>query len=147
MFRINRRTDYSVRIMLALAKRPFGTRLSTQAIQEEMLIPRPFLQRIIADLSKANLILTYPGPNGGLELSRPPETIHLRHIWEAVEGRLLISNCLKTPGECPLYAGCPVHAHWCRLQALLSHELESASLAQLAEEAAVLQAKSTQPVT
>ena len=135
MFRINRRTDYSVRVMLALAKRPFGERLSTRTIQDEMLIPRSFLQRIIADLSRAGLLTTYPGPNGGLQLSRPAEQINLRHIWEAIEGELLISDCLKAPGECPMDSGCPVRSRWGRLQSMIMHELERTNLAELASEA------------
>jgi Rrf2 family protein len=135
MFRINRRTDYAIRVMVGLAKRPFNTRLPTQVIQEEMQIPRPFLQRIIADLSRTDLLLTFPGPTGGLELARPAETINLRQIWEAVEGPLLISDCLESPGTCPLDNGCPVHFRWRRIQSLLAKEMESATLDQLAAEA------------
>lgn len=138
MFRINKRTDYAVRVCLALAKRPSGTRLSTQVIQDEMLVPRPFLQRIIADLAKAGLLQTYPGPSGGIELARPAETINLRHIWEAIEGPILISECLKAPQTCPLDQGCPVHRRWGRLQILMARELENADLGQLAREAELL---------
>jgi Rrf2 family iron-sulfur cluster assembly transcriptional regulator len=135
VFRINRRTDYSIRVMLSMAKRPFGERLSTSTVQDEMLIPRSFLQRIIADLSRAGLLATYPGPNGGLQLSRPAEQITLRHIWEAIEGELLISDCLQSPGECPLDCNCPVRLRWGRLQSLIVHELERTTLAELASEA------------
>lgn len=138
MFRINRRTDYAVRVMVALAKRPSGARLSTKAIQDEMLTPRAFLQRIIADLSKAGLIHTYPGPNGGLQLSRPADEINLRHIWEAIEGALLISDCVQSADSCPLYQGCPVHSRWARLQSLILQELDSCSLSQLARDASQL---------
>ena len=135
MFRINRRTDYAVRVMLCLAKRPYGTRLSTQIIQDEMLTPRAFLQRIIADLSKVDLICTYPGPNGGVQLARPAAEVNLRHIWEAIEGPLLISECLEAPQDCPLNAGCPVRPRWGRLQTVIAQELENISLDQLAAEA------------
>ncbi len=135
MFRINRRTDYSVRVMLALAKRSYGVRLSTRAIQDEMLVPRPFLQRIIADLSKAGLIFTQPGPGGGLQLAFPAEHITLRHIWEAIEGPLLVSECLSACGECPLDKGCPVQSRWGRLQALIVQELEGINLQELASQA------------
>jgi len=135
VFRINRRTDYAVRVMLCLAKRPYGTRLSTQIIQDEMLTPRAFLQRIIADLSKVNLICTYPGPNGGVQLARPAAEVNLRHIWEAIEGPLLISECLEAPQDCPLNAGCPVRPRWGLLQTVIAQELENISLDQLAAEA------------
>lgn len=135
MFRINRKTDYAVRVMVCLARRPFGARLPTQEVQTEMLIPRAFLQRIIADLSKSGLIRTFPGPSGGLELARPAESIDLKHIWEAIEGPLLISECLQEPGECPLDVACPVQRRWCRMQALLVQELEATTLHQLGMEA------------
>jgi Rrf2 family iron-sulfur cluster assembly transcriptional regulator len=138
VFRINRRTDYSVRVMLSLAKRPFGTRLATQAIQDEMLVPRPFLQRIIADLSKADLVMTYPGVNGGLQLARPAEAINLRQIWEAIEGPLLISNCLNSRDECPLGRSCPVRSRWAHLQMMIVHEMEATRLDELAGEANAL---------
>jgi Rrf2 family protein len=140
MMRINRRTDYAVRVMLALAKQPPGARLSVQVIQEQMLIPRPFLNRIVADLSRARLVRTYQGPNGGLELARPADTIHLRHIWEAIEGALVLSDCLVAPGECRLSGNCPVRCRWSRLQNLMLAELEAISLADLAIDAARLAA-------
>jgi Rrf2 family protein len=121
--------------MLCLARQPVGARLAAQQIQESMLIPRSFLNRIVADLSRAKLIVTFPGPSGGLELAHPAGETNLRQIWEAVEGPLLISDCLKAPGECPLDQGCPVRLRWARLQGLIVQELESTTLEQLAEEA------------
>lgn len=134
MFRINRRTDYAIRVMLCLAKRSPGVRLATQEIQDEMLIPHAFLQRIIADLSKAGLINTYPGPNGGVQLAHPPESVNLRHIWEAIEGPLMISECLETSEDCPLESRCPVNPRWARLQNLIINELESSTLDELTRE-------------
>jgi Rrf2 family protein len=121
--------------MLALSKQPYGWRMSTKEIQEAMLIPRPFLQRIIADLSRAELIETFPGPHGGIQLSREPEDINLRHIWEAIEGPLVISDCLVMPEDCPLNEGCPVNAQWQHMQRILLSELEGKSLSLLAREA------------
>lgn len=138
MFRINKRTDYAIRVMVFLARQPIGKRVSTHIIQEQMLVPRPFLQRIVADLSRAGLVQTYPGPCGGLELARPAESINLRHVWEAIEGPLLVSECLKGPNECPLDSGCPVRSRWGRLQSLIVMELEAVELAQLAGEADLL---------
>ena len=138
MFKINRRTDYAVRVMLCLAKREPGARLSTQTVQEDMRIPRPFLQRIIADLSRVGLVNTYAGPNGGLELAQPAGEIRLRQIWEAIEGPILISDCLEGPDACPLEVGCPVNRRWRGLQAMIVRELESIKLDDLAEEASHL---------
>jgi Rrf2 family protein len=135
MMRINRRTDYAIRVMLALARQPEGARLPTNVIQELMLVPRAFLLRIIADLSKADLIDTFPGPKGGVQLARLAEEINLLDIWEAIEGTFLISDCLENPEDCPLNPSCPVNARWARLQKIFMTELESISLKSLAAEA------------
>ncbi len=135
MMRINRRTDYAIRVLLALAKNPFGNRISTQQIQETMLIPKAFLLRIIADLSRARLIQTFPGPKGGIQLSRDPESISLKMVWEALEGPLVISDCVKSPEDCPLNPHCPVNSRWSRIQKNAIHELETTYLSTLAFEA------------
>lgn len=135
MLRINRRVDYAIRVLIALAKQPPGTRLSTRTIQQTMWIPKAFLSRIIADLSKAKLIDTFPGPNGGLQLMRDPKEINIRLIWEVMEKPIVISDCLENPEECPLNEGCPVNARWGRIQALVLREMEAATIAELAREA------------
>jgi len=48
MLQINRQTDYAARVILALAKRPPGTRLASGHIQREMLIPKALMPRIVA---------------------------------------------------------------------------------------------------
>jgi len=135
MFRINRRTDYAVRVMVCLARHAPGMRLPTQVIQSEMRIPPRLLRRIIADLARVGLVNTFAGPRGGLELSFPAGTIRLRHIWEAIEGPLLITDCLEGVQACPLETGCPVNRHWLRLQARIVRELDSITLKELAAEA------------
>jgi Rrf2 family protein len=135
MFRINRRTDYAVRVMLCLARRAPGVRLPTQVIQSEMQIPPRFLRRIIADLARVGLVNTFAGPRGGLELALPAGTIRLRHIWEAIEGPLLISDCVEGLQACPLETGCPVNRHWLQLQVQIVRELDSITLDELAAEA------------
>jgi len=147
MFRINRKIDYSIRVMLCLAKRPIGSRIPTNTVQEEMLIPRPFLQRLIANLSNANLLLTYPGPNGGIELARSPLNINLRQIWEATEGPFTISECVKSLGECPLDPSCPMRNHWIQLQDIIANELENITLEILAREAnSIISQKNHRPL-
>ncbi len=72
MLRINRQTDYAVRVILALAKRGEGARLSTGEIQREMLIPLALMMRIVARLAKTGLLNTFPGRDGGLMAAAPP---------------------------------------------------------------------------
>jgi Rrf2 family protein len=137
MLKINRQTDYAVRVVLALAKRDAGTRLSTPAIQREMLIPVALMPRIVAELAKAELINTFPGRDGGMILARPASQITLRDVIEAFEGPVLLSQCLQVRGEsdCPFQMSCPVRPKWGRVQVAMLREMAAISFEDLAHEA------------
>jgi Rrf2 family transcriptional regulator, iron-sulfur cluster assembly transcription factor len=137
MLRINRQTDYAVRVILALAKRGEGARLSTRTIQQEMLIPPALMMRIVAQLAKTEVINTFPGREGGLMLRRPPSQITLKDILEAFEGPLLLSQCLQVKGEddCPFQANCPVRKKWGRVQAAMLREMSMITFEDLSQEA------------
>lgn len=49
-------------------------------------IPAGFLLRILVSLSRARILSSVKGPNGGYRLARPSREITLLHIVEAVEG-------------------------------------------------------------
>ncbi len=136
MLKINRQTDYAVRVILALAQRGEGARLSTAEIQREMLIPKAFMPRIVAQLAREGLLATFPGRDGGLMLPRPASQITLRDVVEAFEGPILLSECLQVKGEddCPFQVNCPVRSKWGRVQAAILREMASISFEDLAKE-------------
>lgn len=137
MFKINRQTDYAVRVVLALAKRGEGTRLSSANIQKEMLIPKSFMARIVAHLANEGLVNTFAGRDGGLSLPRPSSQITLKEVVEAFEGPILLSECMQVKGEddCPFQSSCPVRSKWGRVQAAMMREMESITFESLAQEA------------
>jgi Rrf2 family protein len=136
MLKINRQTDYAVRVVLALAKLGQGVRRSSADIQQEMLIPRAFMSRIVAQLARDGLVNTYPGREGGLSLPRPASQITLRDVVEAFEGPILLSACLQVKGEddCPFQSSCPVRSKWGRVQVAMMREMASISFEDLAKE-------------
>lgn len=137
MLKINRQTDYAVRVVLALAKREPGARLSSALIRDEMLIPAAFMSRIVAQLAAAGLVTTFPGRDGGLQLPRPSDRITLLDVLEAFEGPVRLSECMQAGGEddCPFRLDCPVRSKWGRVQAVMLRELAAISFAGLAAEA------------
>src|SRR6266498_2892816 len=137
MLKINRQTDYAVRVVLALAKRDEGTRLSSAKIQQEMLIPQALMARIVAQLARERLINTFPGRDGGLTLPRPASQITLKDVVEAFEGPILLSQCLQVKGEddCPFQSNCPVRSKWGRVQVAMLREMAAITFESLAQEA------------
>ena len=137
MLKINRQTDYAVRVVLALAKRGEGVRLSTTEIQREMLIPPALMTRIVAQLSREGLINTFPGRDGGLMLPRPASQITLKDVVEVFEGPILLSECMQAKGEddCPFRTNCPVRSKWGRVQVAMLREMASITFEDLVQEA------------
>ncbi len=137
MLKINRQTDYAVRVILALAQRSEGARPSSTDIQQEMLIPPALMSRIVAQLARAGLVNTFPGRDGGLMLPCPASNITLRDVVEAFEGPILLSECLQARGEddCPFRSNCPVRSKWGRVQVAMLREMASITFEDLAQEA------------
>src|SRR5512139_651741 len=137
MLKINRQTDYAVRVVLALAKRGQGTRLSSPDIQQEMLIPKAFMSRIVAQLSRGGLINTFAGRDGGISLPRPASQITLKDVVELFEGPVLLSECMQVKGEddCPFQSHCPVRPKWGRVQVAMMREMAAITFEDLAKEA------------
>ncbi|MGZ9220727.1 MAG: RrF2 family transcriptional regulator [Anaerolineales bacterium] len=136
MLKISRQTDYAVRVMLALAKRGEGVRLSSREIQQAMLMPRALMSRIVAQLARTGLVNTFPGREGGLMLPCPASQITLKDIVEAFEGPILLSQCLQVKGEddCPFQSNCPVRPKWGRVQIAMLREMASITFEDLAQE-------------
>jgi Rrf2 family protein len=136
MIRINRKTDYAIRVILALAKQGDEAMLPTSQIQQEMLIPRALSLRVVAELSKGGFIVTFPGRDGGVKLARPAGEINLRQVVTYFEKNFTVSECLHGGDTCPFDKSCPVRCRWARLQNLILKELENTTFDELAREAA-----------
>jgi Rrf2 family iron-sulfur cluster assembly transcriptional regulator len=136
MLRINRQTDYAVRVILALSKGEADIRLSSEAIQIEMLIPPSYMPRIVAKLANCGLVKTFPGRDGGLQLSRPAVEITLKDVVEAFQGPMMLSECMQVSEEadCPFRGNCQVRSKWSRIQAVMLREMASINFADLATE-------------
>lgn len=140
MFRVNRQTDYAVRVVLALSKKPRGTRIPTSEIGREMLIPPALLQRIVAELASGKFIDTLAGRDGGISLAHEPNQINLLQIVEHFEGPLTLSDCVLHEGDCPFELRCPVNCQWSRVRDLLRNELASVTFEQLVEDSKRIEA-------
>lgn len=130
---LSRQTDYAVRAMVDLAGFPAGTRVSTLEIAKREDIPASLLPRIVAALSKAQLIETYRGKDGGIALARRADRISLMDVIQAIEGPLCLNRCTSQPSRCYRASFCRVHPVWMQAQTYLDRLLGKTTLASLAQ--------------
>lgn len=126
---LTRRTDYAIRALLALARD--GGRQSTPVIAASMHIPIHFLPQVMGDLTRAGLVRSTAGRQGGYELIRPAAAIDLLSIIEAVEGDTRRRTCILRGGPCRRDGVCDAHEPFGAAQEAFRATLAGASLASL----------------
>lgn len=116
MFRISRKLDYGIQLMVALAKENEGKPIPTAKLSEMLDIPLPFLHQIGHSLMQAGLIKASPGPRGGIRLSHPAEDISVLAIVEALEGKICLNSCISENEACQNIEDCTAQTMWSTMQ-------------------------------
>ena len=122
---ITRQADYAMRAVMYLSKLGPDRRAATSQIAEEQRIPPSFLAKIVSQLSVAGLLQTSRGARGGVSLARPPEEISFLEVVEAIDGPILINECVADGGSCNFGDTCAMRPVFCDVQAELVNRLES----------------------
>jgi Rrf2 family protein len=105
--------------------------VSTKRIAEEFGIPAELLAKILQRLAKRGLVVSQNGPKGGYALGRRPSEITIGDVVRAIEGPVNIVSCLEDK-DCPQAPRCNLRRPIQKVQAAISHVLDSMSLAELA---------------
>lgn len=128
---ITRQADYAVRAVLYLARLNGEQRAATSQIAQEQQIPPSFLAKIVSQLSVAGLLQTSRGARGGVALARPPEQISLLEVVEAIDGPVMLNECVGSQGACVFGEVCPIRPVWCEAQADLVMRLKNTNFSML----------------
>jgi Rrf2 family protein len=128
---ITRQADYAVRAVLYLAQLGSTQRAATSQVAQEQHIPPSFLAKIISQLSIAGLLHTSRGARGGVTLARRPDDITLLEVVEAIDGPIMLNECVGDNGACTFDKDCPLRPVWCEAQDELVTRLRGTNFAQL----------------
>jgi Rrf2 family protein len=128
---LSKQESYALRLALDLATNPPAP---IREIASRQRIPPAYLGKIVQSLARGGVVHTERGAHGGVSLAGPPESISLRKVLEAAHGPIALSRCVSELGhDCPTNSvACPIRQVTMRLQELVTSELASVSLADLA---------------
>lgn len=82
--KLTKRSHYSVKALLDLSLQRPGSLASVNAIAQRQNLPAPYLEKLLIELRRANLVVSVRGAHGGYRLAKRPATISLAEILEAV---------------------------------------------------------------
>jgi Rrf2 family protein len=77
---------YAIHAVVYLAKHKEDNLVASRQIANAQGLPERFLVKVLKPLVSAQVLQSLRGPNGGYRLARPPRSITLLEIVEAVEG-------------------------------------------------------------
>lgn len=98
--KLNQATDYGFRMVLYMSILPFGAKITGAELAKALNIPNRFLLKIMRNLTKAEIMKSYRGVDGGFALGKTPNKISLLDVVEAVEGPAYLQKCLYDPNSC-----------------------------------------------
>ncbi len=131
---ITRETDYSMRLVLALAGRHKQGALSVSSadVAKEMDIPYRFLRKLVKRLVVGGLIESRRGKGGGVALAKDPKAISLYDIVKVTGPRgVEISLCTADPKCCNRSALCVMQREFAGIQVEVDRRLKKILIADL----------------
>ena len=131
--KISTRTEYGIRILVTLARADEGACLSLAEIARREKLPHAYLEQLVGDLRRADLVSATRGQSGGYRLARPAADIAMTDAVRALEGPILEMPCAGATDleHCDRPQPCSVHEVFQRVYESLSLSLGATSLAEV----------------
>ena len=105
---------YAIKALTFLAKNStVDTPAKTADVSEKMNIPKKFLEQILLDLKRENIINSRQGNSGGYYLKAKPKEISFAKIYRIFEGPIALLPCASETqyepcSDCPSEALCQI---------------------------------------
>lgn len=141
MLRLTKKADYGLMALKYLAEQaqPANGRLaysasaSAKAIAEAYHIPPQLLAKILQTLTRAGILVSTAGTNGGYSLARPSAEINAFEVIRAIDGPLFITSCITIHGTCDLHGTCTIKEPLRKVNDSIKDMLSGIRIADLAE--------------
>ena len=92
-------TAYTLQALIELSK--YEHPIDVNTLSEKTDIPRPFLAKLLQNLSRKNIIKSYKGIHGGFKLIKSPEEIKIIDLFKAIEDKnSLVFYCSSNSENC-----------------------------------------------
>lgn len=133
MLRISKLADYATAIMAYAARIP-GNALTCKKIAQDLALTPPTVSKILKLLTKAQLLISKQGAQGGYQLSKPAEHISMAEIISAIDGNIALTECAHHGTQCHLADHCHTKYSWQIINQVIFETLSTIHLIDLAKQ-------------
>lgn len=110
--KLTKATDYALILLKHLNSLENGKITSVKNVAAACHIPKRFLANIVHRLSKAGIIITVKGMDGGIRLSKSSDKITIKDVLEVLEGNIRFADCQMHSGICNTEDVCTIKQFW-----------------------------------
>jgi Rrf2 family protein len=124
---ITRHTDYAVRALGYMMRSP-DRQATADELVRELRIPRPFMRKLLQELTKHRVLRSRKGAGGGFELARDPEKIRFSEVIEIFQGPLVLNHCTFRKKPCPNKSVCAMRRRIGHIEEMVVNQLKATML-------------------
>jgi FeS assembly SUF system regulator len=131
MLKISRLTDYATAVILFMQND--DKLYSSEMIATGVRLEIPTVSKVLKLLTKAKILASTRGANGGYQLAKTSDDITLFDVIQAIEGNTAITECTKTDSLCAQEQGCDSRTGWQKVNQQIQNILVRMTIARMAE--------------
>ena len=130
--RVSAKVDYALRAVTELAASPPGF-VKAERLATAQEIPLKFLENILLELRRAEIVASQRGAEGGYKLAKPAADVSLADVIRAVEGPIATVRGARPEDTSVQRLATALREVWIELRTSMRGVLETTSLADLVE--------------
>jgi len=134
MLRLSKKADYALMAMKHLAQNSSPSSTSAREIAEQYDIPIELMAKVLQRLVRIGLLASTQGTRGGYTLGRPPASISVADVIEAIDGPFTVTACSTEKNDCEQYSKCSVRDPLWQIRERIAAALGTVTLAEIAAE-------------
>ena len=134
MLRLSKKADYALMAVAHLAGRFGPQSASAREISEQYDIPLELMAKVLQRLVRAGVLVSSQGTRGGYALGRPPASITVADVIQAIDGPFSITACSSTNHTCEQYDKCSIRSPLWQIRERIVATLGTVSIAEIAAE-------------
>jgi Rrf2 family protein len=132
LLKLTKKADYGLIALRHLASAPGGM-ANTKDIADAYHLPVPLLAKVLQKLTKAGVLQSVAGTNGGYRLARDPQRINALEVVRAIDGPVILTHCFTEHGVCDQSESCTVREPLRRVHEAILELLNKFTITDLAE--------------
>lgn len=128
---ISTKGRYALRIMIDLAQHDSDIPVSVREIADRQDISGKYMEQIIGVLTRAGLLRSVRGAQGGYHLTCPANKITVGMILRATEGDLAPAECVKNDVPCGRTNECSTRLVFEKVYSAINNVIDNVTLDEL----------------